>query len=68
MQDNSPLPSSIELDPTVKAEQVSVFENKWLNTGVFPIEVTVTDFTTQVTAYIPFTITIKCTKHLNLVT
>lgn len=67
MQDGSTLPNSISLDPTEKAEKVSVFENEWLNTGVFPITVSVTDLTTQVSAGINFTVTIKCTKSLSLV-
>jgi hypothetical protein len=66
MQDSSALPSSIALDLTSGSEKVSVVENEWLKTGVFPILVTLTDLTTQVTADIPFTITIKCTKKLSL--
>ncbi len=62
MQDNSELPNSITLDSTKGSEQVSVFETEWLKTGVFPISVTLTDMTTQVTAEIPFTVSIKCTK------
>jgi hypothetical protein len=66
MQDSSALPSSIALDPTKGSELVSVRETEWLRTGVFPILVTLTDVTTQVTADIPFTVTIKCTKKLSL--
>ena len=62
MQDSSELPSSITLDSTKGSEQVSVFETEWLKTGVFPISVILTDMTTQVTAEIPFTVSIKCTK------
>jgi len=62
MQDSSELPNSITLDSTKGSEQVSVFETEWLKTGVFPISVTLTDMTTQVTAEIPFTVSIKCTK------
>jgi hypothetical protein len=65
MQDSSALPSSIALDPTKGSELVSVEETEWLKTGVFPILVTLTDETTQVTTDIPFTVTIKCTKNLN---
>ena len=66
MQDSSELPSSITLDPTKGSERVSVFETEWLKTGIFPIYVTLTDMTTQVTVDIPFTVTIKCTKLLSL--
>ena len=65
MQDSSALPSSIALDPTKGSELVSVEETEWLKTGVFPILVTLTDETTQVTTDIPFTVTIKCTQNLN---
>ncbi len=65
MQDSSALPSSIALDLTKESEFVSIQETEWHKTGVFPILVTLTDETTQVTTKISFTVTIKCTKSLN---
>lgn len=66
MQDGSAVPGSIMLDSTKGGEKVSVFEAQWLRTGVFPVRVTLTDPTTQATANIPFTVTIKCTKRITL--
>ena len=66
MQDSSSLPGSIGLDSTKGAEKVFVFESQWLETGVIPVVVTLTDPTTQVSEGIPFTVTIKCTKKLTV--
>ena len=33
---------------------------------MFPVQVTLTDPTTQVTTNIPFTVTIKCTKKITV--
>ena len=67
MADNSSLPSAITLSTTPGSETVKVYETNYLKTGIHNVSVVVTDPKTSVQTILSVLITIKCTKHLDMV-
>jgi len=65
-QDSSSLESYFTLDDTVGSEMIQVYSETPLDTGLFKLRVTLTDPTTGVTGNIDFTVTIKCSKAINV--
>ena len=66
MADASTLPAAITLDATTGQETVKVFETEYLKTGIFIVEVTVTDPKTSVSTSVQLQVNIKCTKSIKM--
>ena len=66
MADASPLPGSITFDATKGAEAVAVFESAPMATGIFQVKVIATDPHTAVKTNLVFTVTIKCTQSIKM--
>jgi hypothetical protein len=65
-QDGSTLESYFNLDDTVGSENVQIYSTAPLMTGLYKLRVVLTDPTTGVTCKIDFSVTIKCSKTINV--